>query len=440
MDKLSAYESDSDIIDAMPIVADIDHSDDQITQITQSKGSNWNATIESISLDLNTFDNMENLFKSRKYSVNPVSLESNHTTYVGPSSQSISLQSISSQATPRATPQSTSMTSHSKSVEPQSPQASHKKRKIANDPSNSNYLGPWAGYHGESIGIPQGPSLLELRNAADLLPLTGKKIKAAMAAAGGSFSNDSQVEMDGDTVAKGHETSTLHSNLKDYLGRGYMHPPNYAKNDNCTLPKKVVFTYSGHKKGVNSVNFHPSGHLIITASMDSTVKLWDVHRDRSCLRTFSGHGKGVRVVSFNQSGSHFLSASYDRYIKLWDTETGNCISRWTPNQKTPYCLAWHPTNPLFLSGCSDKKIHQFDQRIPDTSVSEYTGHQSSVNSIACFGDKFVSSSDDKTLRVWEWGVPVAIKTVAESNMHAIPSVVVSPNRTYCPLFLLEFFN
>jgi len=41
--------------------------------------------------------------------------------------------------------------------------------------------------------------------------------------------------------------------------------------------------------------------------------------------------------------------------------------------------------------------------------------------------RFVTTSDDKTLRVWEYDIPVVIKYIAEPSMHAIPSVAVHPN-------------
>lgn len=42
--------------------------------------------------------------------------------------------------------------------------------------------------------------------------------------------------------------------------------------------------------------------------------------------------------------------------------------------------------------------------------------------------RFVSTSDDKSLRAWEFGIPVVIKYVAEPDMHSMPAVTMSHNR------------
>ena len=42
--------------------------------------------------------------------------------------------------------------------------------------------------------------------------------------------------------------------------------------------------------------------------------------------------------------------------------------------------------------------------------------------------RFVSTSDDKSLRVWEWDIPVDFKYLADPSMHSMPFTVMSPNQ------------
>jgi pre-mRNA-processing factor 17 len=44
--------------------------------------------------------------------------------------------------------------------------------------------------------------------------------------------------------------------------------------------------------------------------------------------------------------------------------------------------------------------------------------------------RFVTSSDDKSLRVWEFGIPVVIKYISEPHMHSMPSISLHPNMNW----------
>ena len=39
----------------------------------------------------------------------------------------------------------------------------------------------------------------------------------------------------------------------------------------------------------------------------------------------------------------------------------------------------------------------------------------------------MTSSDDKSIRVWEYGIPVVMKYIADPTMHSMPTVTASPN-------------
>ncbi|KAK1888755.1 Pre-mRNA-processing factor 17 [Dissostichus eleginoides] len=240
--------------------------------------------------------------------------------------------------------------------------------------------------------------------------------------------------------APAEEKTVLHvKDMYDYQGRSYLHVPqdvginlrSSEAPDKCYLPKKQIHVWSGHTKGVSAIRLFPSsGHLLLSSSMDCKIKLWEVYGERRCVRTFIGHSKAVRDICYNNSGTKFLSAAYDRHLKLWDTETGQCISRFT-NRKVPYCVKFNPDEDkqdLFVAGMSDKKIVQWDIRTNEV-VQEYDRHLGAVNTITFVDEnrRFVSTSDDKSLRVWEWDIPVDFKYIAEPSMHSMPAVTLSPN-------------
>jgi len=109
---------------------------------------------------------------------------------------------------------------------------------------------------------------------------------------------------------------------------------------------------------------------------------------------------------------------------------GQCIRAFT-NDRVPYCAKFNPDEDkqnIFLAGCADKKVIQYDINSGEV-VQQYDEHLGPVNTITFVDEnrRFVTTSDDKTMRVWEYGIPVCIKYIAEPHMHSMPSVALHPN-------------
>lgn len=295
-----------------------------------------------------------------------------------------------------------------------------RKRKRNNDPSDiDGFLGPWGGFVDEQkVAKPSEEESQELEELLSKRNRRGKPVE------------DKPIE----------EKTTLHiKDSVDYQGRSFLHPPldvgvnlkSDTPPERCFLPKAHIHTWSGHSKGIAAIRWFPrTAHLFLSASMDCRIKIWEVYNERRCVRTYYGHRQAVRDINFNNSGKQFLSAAYDRYIKLWDTETGQVVSRFT-SRKIPYCVKFNPDKNkqhLFVAGTSDKKIICWDIRSGDI-VQEYDRHLGAVNSITFVDDnrRFVTTSDDKSLRVWEWDIPVDMKYIADPTMHSMPSVTIAPS-------------
>ncbi|KAL9095930.1 MAG: hypothetical protein Q9165_001928 [Trypethelium subeluteriae] len=292
------------------------------------------------------------------------------------------------------------------------------------------YKGPWAKYEEER---PDASSEEEVEVEVEYEEDELEPQPTAPTKAGTEYEND----------GSGQESTEFHgTELYDYQGRTYMHVPQDLdidlKGDLAGLknyvPKKLVHTWKSHTKSITQVRFLPgSGHLLLSASADSKVKIWDVYHQRELLRTYSGHNKLVSDIDFNSDGRQFLSASYDRQMKLWDTEYGKCLNKFTTG-KTPHVLRFNPDPSLnheFIAGMSDKKIVQFDTRSGEL-VQEYDHHLGAINTLTFCDDnrRFISTSDDKSLRAWEYGIPVPIKFIAEPYMYPMVRSAPHPSGKY----------
>ena len=86
--------------------------------------------------------------------------------------------------------------------------------------------------------------------------------------------------------------------------------------------KPELVVQMGHAAFVSAIAFSPDGQLVVTASWDKTIKLWDVATRRE-LRSFEGHTGFVLAVAFSPNGKLLASGGSDTLVKIWDVEKGH---------------------------------------------------------------------------------------------------------------------
>ena len=66
------------------------------------------------------------------------------------------------------------------------------------------------------------------------------------------------------------------------------------------------------------------------------------------------------------------------------------------------------------------------------AVLSYERHTKAVNTITWIdgGKKLMTSSDDKTIRCWEYGIPVDYRLIADPEMHSMPAAQLSPTGSF----------
>jgi F-box/WD-40 domain protein MET30 len=66
---------------------------------------------------------------------------------------------------------------------------------------------------------------------------------------------------------------------------------------------------------------NPTPQYIVTAGLDSTIRLWHVSSGR-CLRTFFGHLEGIWALAAD--ALRIVSTSEDGMVKVWCPNSGSC--------------------------------------------------------------------------------------------------------------------
>lgn len=164
---------------------------------------------------------------------------------------------------------------------------------------------------------------------------------------------------------------------------------------------------TGHNHYTMCAQFHPKEDLIVSASLDQSVRVWDIsglrkkhsaptsmtfedqmaransqqadmfgNTDAVVKFVLEGHDRGVNWVSFHPTLPLIVSAGDDRLIKLWRMsetkawEVDTCRGHF---QNASACL-FHPHQDLILSVGEDKTIRVWDLN-KRTSVQSFKREQ-----------------------------------------------------------------
>ncbi|KNC53174.1 F-box/WD repeat-containing protein 11 [Thecamonas trahens ATCC 50062] len=217
---------------------------------------------------------------------------------------------------------------------------------------------------------------------------------------------------------------------------------------------RCVFTCLwGHTDYVCCLNFDDK--VLASGSMDTQIRIWDIHGDRSCVAVLEGHEGTVHQVRLQKDGT-LASCSGDRTVRVWDLNTqqqvlshtlmssnsGTCpvydlksngwgelvvachdgsfrfldtrvpgleVSRVLEHTGSVLCLEWD-RDRYVVTGGTDKICRTFDRRM-NASLCTFAKHRRACTTIAWDGpgSNVISGSFDRTVRLWSWSTGKGIK-------------------------------
>src|SRR6185369_9783488 len=129
-------------------------------------------------------------------------------------------------------------------------------------------------------------------------------------------------------------------------------------------------------------SFSRDGNQLATASLDNTVKLWNV-ADGVHTGTLKGHGDGVVFVDYLKDG-RLVTASLDKTLKVWSA-AGLLQSTLTGHQQYLTCAAASRQGTLLASGAFDKQVLLWNADAAGV-VATLAGHEGEVQAVAISPD------------------------------------------------------
>ena len=144
----------------------------------------------------------------------------------------------------------------------------------------------------------------------------------------------------------------------------------------------------GHTRPIISVAFHPNHPKIMaTASVDGRVGIWFINHDFTAIFRMVRHDDVVFCVAFHPQKLLLASGSRDSTVKLWvisaDFSCVSCVSR-IQHSGWVTTVSFHPSAEILVSGCTDGTVHFWDLSSDlsnPTCLTTLGGHVGTVNSV-----------------------------------------------------------
>ncbi len=162
------------------------------------------------------------------------------------------------------------------------------------------------------------------------------------------------------------------------------------------------FIYTRHAGSTNGVAWmSEAGTRIASASSDKTVQVCDALTGNHIL-TYAAHTAFVRSVTWSPDGKYIASAGDDKVVRVWDANSGHTLFTYSGHKDLIWFLRWSPDGMRIASASQDATVHVIDAAT-GMRLLAYGNHTKSVQALAWSpdGSRVVSVSSDTTAQVWD---------------------------------------
>ena len=127
---------------------------------------------------------------------------------------------------------------------------------------------------------------------------------------------------------------------------------------------RELILLKGHSEQIKSVALTPDGSRIVTASQDTTVRIWDATSGAD-VGALKGHTGEINAVTVTADGLRIVTGSSDGTARIWDAKTGAELVvlkiQISPGKSTDvWAVAVTQDGARILTGSSDGSVRIWD--------------------------------------------------------------------------------
>ncbi|KAI5751299.1 hypothetical protein M8J77_006183 [Diaphorina citri] len=164
-----------------------------------------------------------------------------------------------------------------------------------------------------------------------------------------------------------------------------------------------LITLKGHKEAISAVQWTAVDE-IITSSWDHTLKIWDA--ELGGMKSEIVGNKSFFDVHYSPLSKLVITASADKQIRLYDprVKEGAIVkSTFSSHKEWVQSVRWSPIDPqLFVSASFDNSVKLWDLRSPKVPLFDMLGHEDKVMCVNWSDYRYImSGGQDNSVRVFK---------------------------------------
>lgn len=168
--------------------------------------------------------------------------------------------------------------------------------------------------------------------------------------------------------------------------------------------RQTPLTCSGHTRPVVHLSFSEiteHGYFMISACKDGKPMLRQGDTG-DWIGTFEGHKGAVWAATLNKDATQAATGAADFTAKVWNAVSGDELHSF-PHKHIVKCIEFSDDGSQLLTGSNEKLLRIYDLNNPDAEPDVLSGHTSNLRCCLWLPQmqRVVSTSDDKTVRVWD---------------------------------------